>query len=490
MTLGKILNERIELEIAQTTHERGAFLKIVEHIRLGSQRGNFLDQERNRKRREIDVRISNTQGNVERSKIFRDLLVRPLNLTNADRNSRARPFGDETVPQHSLLLDALESRMHVGNAHTGPHVLQRELLETTTVRTRHLGEVAARSRCRNKLRDGAIEHRWHKAVERFAKIHEQSQIDTELVNALERPHARVRDETVRDIQQFRKLAIDSLSNLMGFKSLTTIGELGAVPGRITRAVLELAELRRSNNHARRCAAILRKLLNCFARQPCRRGWRSREQSETAQLRYAIENRDPKHTVSDRHRTAVVEHDLAQTKQRIIHIFDLRTTSFLAARNRTDDVSAQRARCDSKTRKPNVGKAISDGLQRGASRAHHENTFVLSNQCSDRVHNGLRATGSRQRANDERVSRLDLSNHILLLSIRIEKKVVCLRRALICRKRRYRRVTLLDGPRGGSVACERIEDRMLQIRGVIGQAVRDISERRDDQPWADSESLKV
>ena len=263
-----------------------------------------------------------------------------------------------------------------------------------------------------------------------------------------------------------------------------------IPGRIPRAVLELPELRRLD-HGIRCG-IPRpgEFLDRSAGEAHGRRRRRGKQREPRELAEAVEHGDAQGGILAGDRRPVVEQHPAQADERLVDVADLRLGGLLVASDRADEVAPQRRRRHGDPGEPDPGEARLDSHEARAARAHDEHALVLGDEAADRVDDGLGAAGAGEHLHDDGVAGGDLGDDVLLLGVRIEQQGVGLRGAQVL-------VLWLDGgePLGhssarGRVAGERVEDRVVEHRGVGDEPRLHVGERGHDESRLHVEPLEV
>ncbi len=172
--------------------------------------------------------------------------------------------------------------------------------------------------------------------------------------------------------------------------------------------------------------------------------------------------------------------MAEAHERVVDLGGLRGRGLLISDDGLHDVALERLRRHREAGQADVGEALADALERGGAGAHDEHALVLRDQAADGVDDGLRAAGAGERGHHERVARVDLRDDVLLLGIRVEQQGVGDGRALVLRDRVHGRVRLADAPLRGGVACDGIDDEVVEVLGVLGERPAHLGERGDDE----------
>ncbi len=488
---GEVGEERIELELAQRREELGAFLEIVEGVRLRREPRHPRRELVDRDVRELALRRMVAERLVERGEILHDLLVRDLHVGDADRYLGRDPVGGEALPQEPLLLDAAQRLAQVGHVRAGAQVFAREAAHPAAVGARHVGGLLARARRRDELAERAVEDDGKELVERVADLGEQPEVHAQLGDRPEGAHPGAADELVRPLHEAWELdVVELLGDAVGAGRLLGRREGGAVPGGVARPVPELSQARRLHHRLRRALPSTRHELDGCPPQPRGRRRRLRQEGESRELGEAVEHRDAELRVGAVERLPVVEEHLAQPHERVVHLAELRPLCLLVPADAADDVTAQGRRGDGEAGEADVAEALGDALEGGPPGAHDEHALVLPHEGADRIDDRLGAAGSRERLDDDGVAGRDLRDDVLLLGVRVEEEGVGLRGALVGTLHLGRPVALLDRPSRARVAGERVEERVLEIGGVRDERGGDIREGGDDETGLHVEPLEV
>ena len=488
---GEVGQQRVQVEASHRRHQLAALLEVLQHVGVRGERGEHVAEAVQRHGGELGLSRGVAERHVERGKVGRELLPRDGDIRDAGRDLGNDARRDETLPHDALPLDGTERLVQIADMHAGPNIFFGQLLESATIDRRHLRSIAPRGRGDDQFAERPIEHSGGEAIEGVPDVGEQPEIDPQFSDGRKRSHPGGADEPLRHNEQPRQfLAMDLLRECVESVRVIAVGELCSVPRRVAGSVAELAQPSRFEHGVRdRCAiggqSLDRELVET-------RGGRRRngQQGEPGELGHAVRDRNAQSGVRAGEGTAVVEEHGAEANERLVDLAERRGLCSLIARDGAHEVAAQAGGADRDSVQPDVGEALRDPVEGGASRAHHEDTFVLADQAAEGVDDGLRSPGARHGLDDQRVSGGDLGDHLLLFGIRVQQENVGGGIAMVGVDRLDGGVALLQRPPGGRVAGQRIEDRMLQLDGVGDETGRDIREGGHHQPRRDREVGKV
>ena len=290
----------------------------------------------------------------------------------------------------------------------------------------------------------------------------------------------------------RARACRRLRELVGARSASSpVAKLRAVPGRVARAVAELARARRPATMtcgARGARSSARRSTGVAAE--ARASWSAASAAGRARLSSVTQSstRDAEHGVGPRERLAVVERARSRRRTSASSTSPtLRLLGLLVAGDRADDVAAQRARRDGEAGQPDVGEALGDPIAAIARRGLTTSTRLFcATRAPMRVDDRLRAAragqGLARRASCRRrsarstfscsasasSSRRSVSGGALVGVDRLDR-----------RRSPPRRPSLAVGlpARASSTGCVEVVRRRRTIAG------RDLRERRHDEARA-------
>jgi hypothetical protein len=265
-------------------------------------------------------------------------------------------------------------------------------------------------------------------------------------------------------------------------------EAHAVPGRFAGADLELAETRGGRERGCRILSSASEHLEGRQIEADRRLEGGPASGELGEGPQDVEHRDAERLVAARDGAAVVAQHAAQPHERVVDVGDLGLLGLLVARDRADQVALQIAWRDGEPRESDARQAVPHAFDRRSARADDEHPLAVLHQRADGVDDGLRAARARQGVDGERLPGDDAGEHPLLLGIRIQKEQIGCRCPLI----RVRPVRSLPADRQrlavAVVPGERVEDGVVEIRGVAGHRAADIGEAGHHQARLDRERL--
>ena len=186
--------------------------------------------------------------------------------------------------------------------------------------------------------------------------------------------------------------------------------------------------------------------------------------------------------------AIVAEHRAQPHERVVDLAHLGRGRLLVPADRTDEVAAQARRGHREAVEADAGEAVAHAVERRPAGRDDEHLLAGADELAQRVDDGLRTAGARQRRHREGVTGGDAGQHRLLLGIRVEEERVRGGRAVV------RTDVVRDGARCrdllaiADVAAEGVEDRVVEAAAVLGHGASDIGEGGDDESRLDGERL--
>ena len=379
--------------------------------------------------------------------------------------------------------------VQIAHVHARPQVLLGEALQAAARRGGHRRALSSRSGRRDELAERAVEDGRLEPVEGVADVGEEPQVHTELGERLERAQRGGGDQGATALDEARQqVGVQAAGALLGARRVLRLREPRAVPGRVTGAVAELPELGGLHHGLGRGAAIGREQFDGLPAEACPRGRRRGQEREPTELGDAVEHADAEHRVGACESLAVVEQYAAEAHERFVDLDDTGPLRLLVATDRADEVAAQRRRGRRDAGQADVGEPLRDAAQGRPARAHDEHALVLRDEGAERVDDGLRAAGAGERLDDERGTRRDRRDDLLLLGIGVEEQQVGPGRALIGVHGYDRLAALLHGPARARVARDRVEDGMPELVRVRRHRRTHLGEGRDHEARRDREAL--
>ena len=491
VALREVVEQGVESPRLHLAHQLGALLQVREHVALGGEAREGGDQVVDAAVQQLPFARRVAERRIQGFEVLLDLLVGDRDIRNADGHGRRDADRREPLPQNALLLDARERVMQVAHVNARAQVLLRERFQAAARRGGHRRALAARGGRGDQFAQRTVEDGGLELVERVAQIGEQAQVRAELGERLELPHGGRGDECGRALEQAgHELSVQAAGALLSTGRLVAGRELGAVPGRVARAIGELAELRGLDDHVRGVHAVVGEGLDGLAAE-ARAGRRGGgQEGQAAELRDAVVHADAELGVGATERLAVVEQDAAQAHERLVDVGDAGLLGLLVAADAANDVATQAARGDRDAGQADVSEAALDRAEGRASRTHDEHPLVLRDQRAEGVDHRLGRARTGQRLHDDRVAGGDVRDDVLLLGVGVEQQQVGLGRALVGGHRGDRRLALLHCPAGARVAGDRVEHRVGEVAGVGGERRPNLGERRDDEARGDRETVEV